>query len=159
MEYTEIQKLIDSMGESKLTDLEIEFSDGTKISMKKTPAIANIVSTENIAQTNLSASANIIDTPTQIISNVTETSATEENKTNVKVIKAPMVGTFYSKANPNATPFVTEGDKIEKGQTLCIVEAMKLMNEIESDYAGVIKKVLVEDGQMVEYGQVLFKIE
>ena len=70
-----------------------------------------------------------------------------------------MVGTFYSKANPSAKPFVLEGDKIDKGQTLCIIEAMKLMNEIESDFVGTVKRVLVKDGEMVEYGQPLFEIE
>lgn len=159
MEYTEIQKLIDSMGESKLTDLEIEFADGTKISMKKSLTTSNVSNIESMTNINPSVMSQKIESTTQIVSNVTAPINSEVNKTNIKVIKAPMVGTFYSKPNPNVAPFVIEGDKIEKGQTLCIVEAMKLMNEIESDYAGVIKKVLVEDGQMVEYGQALFEIE
>lgn len=144
MEYTEIQKLIDSMGESKLTDLDIEFADGTKISMKKTN---NVVQQNNIAT----------EATATLVSNVTLEAKTEVETANI--IKAPMVGTFYSKANPSAKAFVSEGDKIEKGQTLCIVEAMKLMNEIESDYAGIVKKILVKDGEMVEFGQPLFEIE
>ena len=136
MEYTEIQKLIDSMGESKLTDLDIEFADGTKISMKK----------------NLTTASNSATIPY----NITETKS-EIN--NVNIVKSPMVGTFYSKANPAADAFVLEGEKVVRGQTLCIIEAMKLMNEIESDYAGTIKNVLVKDGDMVEYGQPLFEIE
>ena len=147
MEYTEIQKLIDSMGESKLTDLDIEFADGTKISMKKSN---NVVS----------APVNpVTETTATVVSNVTVEARAENMESNKNIVKSPMVGTFYSKANPTSEPFVTEGDKVEKGETLCIIEAMKLMNEIESDYAGIVKKVLVKDGEMVEYGQPLFEIE
>ena len=80
-------------------------------------------------------------------------------ESNKNIVKSPMVGTFYSKANPTSEPFVTEGDKVEKGQTLCIIEAMKLMNEIESDFSGKIVEICVEDGQPVEYGQPLMYIE
>ena len=146
MEYTEIQKLIYSMGESKLTDLDIEFADGTKISMRK--------SNNTMPQNN-----QVPETTTTVVSNVVVEAKTEVEKINNKIVKAPMVGTFYSKPNPSAEEFVSEGDRIEKGQTLCIIEAMKLMNEIESDYTGTIKKVLVKDGEMVEYGQPLFEIE
>ena len=75
------------------------------------------------------------------------------------VVKSPMVGTFYRSANPNSPPFAEIGMQVKEGQTLCIVEAMKLMNEIESDKAGTVKAVLVENGQPVEYGQPLFVIE
>ena len=74
-------------------------------------------------------------------------------------VKSPMVGTFYRSATPGAKPFVEIGDTVEEGATLCIVEAMKLMNEIESDKAGVIKAILTENGQPVEFGQPLFLIE
>ncbi len=74
------------------------------------------------------------------------------------VVKAPMVGTFYRASSPNAKPFVEVGDTVVKGGALCIIEAMKLMNEIDSDAAGTIKAVLVENGQPVEYGQPLFII-
>lgn len=77
---------------------------------------------------------------------------------NLKVIASPMVGTFYSKVSPDSEPFVKVGDEVTKGKIICIVEAMKLMNEIESDFTGKIVKILVEDGQMVEYGQQLFKL-
>jgi len=72
------------------------------------------------------------------------------------VVKAPMVGTFYRSASPDAKPFVEVGQTIKEGQTICIIEAMKLMNEIEADASGVVKAVLVENGQPVEYGQPLF---
>jgi acetyl-CoA carboxylase biotin carboxyl carrier protein len=74
------------------------------------------------------------------------------------VVKSPMVGTFYRSASPGSKPFVEVGDPVEEGGTLCIIEAMKLMNEIESDKAGVVKAILTENGQPVEFGQPLFLI-
>ena len=74
-------------------------------------------------------------------------------------ITAPIVGTFYRKPAPDADPFVEVGDRVEKGQVVCIIEAMKLFNEIESEVSGVIRKILVEDGEPVEYGQPLFLVE
>ena len=74
-------------------------------------------------------------------------------------LKSPMVGTFYRSPSPGAPPFIEVGQSVAKGQTLCIIEAMKLLNEIESDAAGVVKAILVESGQPVEYGQPLFLIE
>jgi acetyl-CoA carboxylase biotin carboxyl carrier protein len=74
-------------------------------------------------------------------------------------VKSPMVGTFYRSATPGSKPFVEVGDRVEEGTTLCIIEAMKLMNEIESDKAGVVKAILTENGQPVEFGQLLFVIE
>ena len=74
-------------------------------------------------------------------------------------VTAPIVGTFYSSPSPDAPPYVREGDSVKAGSVLCIIEAMKLMNEIEADVAGVVREVLVDNGQPVEYGQVLFRIE
>jgi acetyl-CoA carboxylase biotin carboxyl carrier protein len=74
-------------------------------------------------------------------------------------VKSPMVGTFYGSPEPGAKPYVAAGTRVAKGQTLCIIEAMKIMNEIESEYAGVIKDVLAQDAHPVEYGQVLFRID
>ena len=75
------------------------------------------------------------------------------------IVKSPMVGTFYRSPSPGAKPFVEVGQAVKDGETLCIIEAMKLMNEIEADAAGVVKEILVENGQPVEYGQPLFVIE
>lgn len=83
----------------------------------------------------------------------------KESSGNLVEIKSPFVGTFYRRPSPNTDPYVQAGDSIKKGKVLCIVEAMKLMNEIESDYSGVIEEVLVEDGQPVEFNEVLFKIK
>ncbi|BAL81622.1 acetyl-CoA carboxylase biotin carboxyl carrier protein [Caldisericum exile] len=82
-----------------------------------------------------------------------------ETKSNVFLVKSPLVGTFYRKPNPNAKPFVEVGDIVEKGQTLCIVETMKIMNEIIAERKGKITKILVEDGAMVEVETPLFEIE
>ncbi|MFN4072085.1 MAG: acetyl-CoA carboxylase biotin carboxyl carrier protein [Thermus sp.] len=74
-------------------------------------------------------------------------------------VRAPIVGTFYRAPAPDAPPYVEEGDRVEKGQVLCIIEAMKLMNEIESEVSGIVKKILVKNGEPVEYGQPLFLIQ
>jgi len=88
-----------------------------------------------------------------------EEAPAEEDCPNCVVVKAPIVGTFYRRPAPDAEPFVKEGDRVEKGQVLCIIEAMKLFNEIESEVSGIVRKILVEDGAPVEYGQPLFLIE
>ena len=130
MEYSDIKKIIDDMGNSNLDNLEIEFPDGLKIKMEK--------DNKKIAQT-------------------------EKNEVkveeNYKLIKAPMVGTFYGSSSPKAEPFVKIGDKVKKGQVVCIVEAMKLMNEVESEFDGEIVEICKKDEEMVEYGEILFKIK
>ena len=146
MDYSEIKKIIQDMGDSKLDTLEIEFPDGLKIKMDKgksdTETITNVKSvTNNVSQ----------------ISKPIDDVIKQDEK--YDEIKSPMVGTFYSKSSPEAEPFVKVGDKVKKGQVVCIVEAMKLMNEIESDYSGRIKEILVKDGEAVDYGKELFVIE
>ena len=138
MEYEKIKQLIDDMGNSKLTNIDIEFADGTKISMKKDLVQQVPAQVNHIIE---------INEEPQII------------KEEGKIIKSPMVGTFYIKPSPTAQAFVEVGKNIKVGDTLCIIEAMKLMNEIESEYAGKITEILVNDGQAVEYGTPLFKIE
>lgn len=138
MEYEQIKKLMEDMGESKLTDVSIEFPDGVKISMKK--EFTNV-------QTNKIE-----------INQDAETQKEEENKNDFKLIKSPMVGTFYSKPSPEAKPYVSVGQHVKKGQVLCIVEAMKLLNEIEADTDGTIEEILVTDGDSVDFGKTLFKL-
>jgi len=74
-------------------------------------------------------------------------------------VKSPMVGTFYAAPEPGAKPYVTAGQRVEKGEIVCIIEAMKIMNEIESEYAGVVREIVASDGQPVEYGQALYRID
>jgi len=85
--------------------------------------------------------------------------APEPPKSTALDVKSPMVGTFYKSPEPGSKAYVSVGDRVAKGQILCIIEAMKIMNEIESEYSGVVREVLADDAQPVEYGQVLFKID
>ena len=147
MEYSDIKKLIEDMGNSKIDNLEIEFPDGLKIKMDKTQKTA----IETVAP-------QTVVTPV-VSNNVVTTVETPKEEENYKVIKSPMVGTFYASSSPTAEPFVKIGDKIKKGQVVCIVEAMKLMNEIESEFDGEVVEICVKNEDMVEYGTPLFKIK
>ena len=150
-EYNEIKKLMDDMGNSKLTELEIEFPDGIKISMKKEDA-KKLSSPAPTIVPQAGPPMNIIQAqaPVEV--------KKEETKPDGNIVKSPMVGTFYSKSSPTSEPFVKIGSKVKKGDTLCIIEAMKLMNEIESEFDGEIVEILAKDDEMVEYGQALFVI-
>ena len=145
MNYEDIEKLIDDMGNSKLTEISIDFPDGTKIGMKKEVKVVEKVQEKNIQHIEQKEVNEIVETETQ--------------EDNCKIVKSPMVGTFYSKPSPNANSYVEIGQKVKKGDVLCIVEAMKLMNEIESEFDGEITEILVQDGEAVEYGKPLFKIK
>ncbi len=168
MEYENIKKLMDDMGNSKLTSIEIDFPDGTKIRMKKEDE--KPVLTQNIIENKIkelendnketTANKNYNEHLNQnanenINSNQNENQ--EEEKGNI--VTSPMVGTFYIKPAPTAEPFVQIDTQVKEGDTLCIIEAMKLMNEIQSDYSGKITEIFVEDGMPVEYGTKLFRIE
>ncbi len=100
----------------------------------------------------------VISQPSAVVSSESAGTTDAQVSGNLVEVTAPMVGTFYRAPAPDAEPFVKEGDKVEVGQVLCIIEAMKLMNEIKSEVSGVVEKILVENGQPVEYGQVLFLI-
>lgn len=153
MEYEKIKQLMEDMGNSKLTSIDIDFPDGTKIKMKKE---------EKTKVVSVSQSPEVPQGIKQI-SVEDEPQAKEEPKLDKKeegnVVTAPMVGTFYQKPSPNAECYVTVGSQVKKGDILCIIEAMKLMNEIESEYDGVIEEILVKDGSPVEYGTPLFRIK
>ena len=141
MKYEKIKQLIDDMGNSKLTNIDIEFPDGTKLSMKKENVVVNNTTTNKVV----------------------ETTSIEENKEieikkDSNIVKSPMVGTFYAKPAPDKNAYVEVGTSVKTGDTLCIIEAMKLMNEIESEFTGKIVKIFVKDGETVEYGTPLFKI-
>lgn len=151
MNYEDIKRLMDDMGNSKINSLDIEFPDGIKISMKKGE---NGASTgENL----ISLSSNQI--PQVNINSQTNITNEAEKEENYKIVKSPMVGTFYESSSPKGEPFVKVGDKVKKGDVLCIIEAMKLMNEIESEYDGEIVEICVKNEEMVEFGKPLFKIK
>ena len=145
MNYEDIKKLIDDMGNSKLTEISIDFPDGTRIGMKKEVKVVEKVQEKNIQHIEQKEVNEIVETETQ--------------EDNCKIVKSPMVGTFYLKPDPNSNPYVEIGKKVKKGDILCIIEAMKLMNEIECEFDGEITEILVKDGEMVEYGKPLFKIK
>lgn len=147
MEYKDIKKLMDDMGNSKIDSLDIEFPEGIKISMTKNSS-KGVASQTNVME--------VKDAPTTIEKNITKRESAEEN---YKIVKAPMVGTFYQSSSPDQEAFVKVGDTVHKGQVLCIVEAMKLMNEIESEFDGEIVEVCVKNEDIVEYGMPLFKIK
>ena len=149
MEYKQIKKLMDDMGDSKLTAIDIEFPDGIKISMKKD---SNIQPVEVVEKVKVPTAQVNVNTQNQT------TVQTEAEVEEYKTIKSPMVGTFYSKSSPSAKPYVEVGTQVKKGDIVCIIEAMKLMNEIEADVDGEIVEVCVNDGDTVDYGKVLFKI-
>lgn len=141
MEYEKIKQLIEDMGKSKLTTLDIDFPDGTKISMKKEEKKDQEVQKE-------------IEIKEEVLHN----SPKEKNQDRCNYIKSPIVGTFYIKPSPTSEPYVEIGSRVNKGDTLCIIEAMKLMNEIESEFSGKVIDILVKDGETVEYGTPLFRI-
>ena len=155
MDYNDIKKLIDDMGDSKIDELEIEFPEGIKISMKKNMQKEVVVTGGNVIETSAPMTVPVATTPKE------NSLVNVENKKeeNLKIVKSPMVGTFYASSAPDKEPFVKVGDKIKKGQVVCIGEAMKLMNEIESEFDGEIAEICIKDGDVVEYGMPLFKIK
>ena len=154
MDYKDIKKLMDDMGNSKLEELEIEFPDGIKISMKKGKK-REVVLEPNVIEASAPMSVPVVKKEEEkgIVA------VDEAKEENYKIIKSPMVGTFYASSAPDKDPFVKVGDRISKGQVVCIVEAMKLMNEIESEFDGEIVEICVKNEDVVEYGTPLFKIK
>lgn len=168
MEFDHIIKLIQTVSESKLTSFTIEEGE-TKITIKADRGPAKVVT--NVMNGALSsfqapiAPVSMASAPMQpTVLPATYPSAAAEPATQVteesgNVVKSPLVGTFYASSSPDSPAFVSVGDKVKKGQTLGIIEAMKLMNDIECEFDGVVEAILVENEQMVEYGQPLFRIK
>lgn len=141
MEYEQIKKIINDMSESSLNSLNIEFPDGVKINITKDNNV-----TEKVVTTKKSEEK------------TTKEVVTDNNDTS-NLVKSPMVGTCYLKPSPEAQEFVKIGDTVKKGQVLCIIEAMKLMNEIESEFDGTVVEICVKNEEMVDYAKPLFKIK
>ena len=156
MDYKDIKKLIDDMGNSNLDSLEIEFPEGIKISMTKN---SNKVVTSTGMQNQVIEASAPLTVPTVQENKETSLVNIQPKEENYKIVKSPMVGTFYASSSPDKEPFVKIGDRVHKGQVLCIVEAMKLMNEIESEFDGEIVEICVKNEDVVEYGTPLFKIK
>lgn len=153
MDLRKLKTLIDLVAESNIAELEITEGEGHVRIVKSAPPPA--VSTHHVPVTHV-----IAPTTPATMSAAAEvpTSPSAPPEIDGHIIKSPMVGTFYRAPSPGAAAFADVGDTVKEGQILCIIEAMKLLNEIESDRAGTIKAVLVENGQAVEYGQPLFVI-
>lgn len=164
MDLKSIQEILRMVNKSDLTEVEIEQGD-FKLRIKRkgeeTGIIPQIVAPQVIQS--LPAYTQQVITPAHVQENVVEntqapvTNTSASNKT--QIIRSPMIGTFYRAAGPDKDPFVKVGDSINKKQVLCMIEAMKLFNEIESEMDGKIVKILVENAQPVEYDQPLFEIE
>jgi acetyl-CoA carboxylase biotin carboxyl carrier protein len=150
MDIRKIKKLIEIIEDSDVT--EIEISEG-----EESVRISRLTATTAVAVAPAPAAAPA-PAPAAAVAPAAET-AEAAPAVSGHVVKSPMVGTFYRAASPGGTPFVEVGQKVSVGDTLCIIEAMKILNQIESDASGVIKQILVEDAQPVEYDQPLFIIE
>lgn len=150
MDLRKLKKLIDLVEESGIAELEVtEGEEKVRIVKHNAPPIQHGYA----AQQATPAAA----LPVVAVSPPAATAtAVEAERVEGHIVKAPMVGTFYRSASPGSDPFVEIGSTIKAGETLCIIEAMKLLNEIESDHTGTIKAILVENGQPVEYGEPLF---
>jgi acetyl-CoA carboxylase biotin carboxyl carrier protein len=157
-----VKKLVEMLDESSVDSIEISSDKGMKIRISKTPsqrgtmqvAAPMAMPTMIAAEPRLSPAAGIATVPEP-----EPVRAAEPPKSKLLDVKSPMVGTFYGAPEPGAKPYVTVGSTVAKGQIICIIEAMKIMNEIESEYAGVVKEVGATDAHPVEYGQVLFRID
>lgn len=150
MDLRKLKTLIDLVAESGISELEVTEGDGKVRIVKAPPQVvaAPMVMPQMQA---LPAAPAAGMAPAAVVPEAAQLPAGH-------VVTSPMVGTFYRAPSPGASPFVNVGDTVKEGQTVCIIEAMKLLNEIECDKSGVIKEILVENGQAVEYGQPLFVI-
>lgn len=169
MNIDEILTLVQAVSDSSLTSFKLEQGD-TVISLRKEKEEAKIVTVGAPAAPAVfaaSAPAHVLPAPETVAASGVQVPAgvpaeAKDAGTDIgsdKVITSPLVGTFYSSSSPDAEPYVKAGDTVKKGQILGIIEAMKLMNEIESEYDGVVEAVLVNNEDVVEYGQPLFRIK
>jgi len=154
MDLRKLKTLIDLVSESNVSELEITEAEG-KVRIVKGPMGAPMVMAAPVSVAPPVASAPATaappaPTPTPLSDTAVETGHT---------VKSPMVGTFYSASGPEAKPFVQVGSVVQAGDTICIIEAMKILNEIEADHSGTVSKILVSNGQAVEYGQPMFIID
>jgi len=150
-----LQGLISAVDASGIDTLEIS-RGGTRIRIAKTAAPAQAV-VHHAAPAAREHVAAPVAAPAAAAPAAAPAEAVPDSR--LSDVKSPMVGTFYRSASPEAPPYVEPGSRVAKGQTLCILEAMKLMNELQAETAGIIREVCVENGEPVEYGQVLFRIE
>jgi len=167
-----IKKLIRILENSKIDSIQLSsFWGMNKIKLFKTPAKSNFIEPPNaVPSTNyinsnpsedkiLDSVKNEIDQSADLSNNDSSSVDEKDDLSNLHSIKAPLVGTFYLSPKPGEPPFINIGDKIQTGQILCIIEAMKIFNEIESEVSGTIKKILIDDSSPVEYGQAIILVK
>ncbi len=156
MDIRKVKKLIELIEQSDVAEIEIhEGEESVRISRQATMAMPYLLPQAMAA----SGAATPAVAGQSAAAVVATTVAPADEEPEDSLVRSPMVGTFYRSPSPGSPSFVEEGDQVKVGDTLCIIEAMKILNQIESEKAGTIKKILVENGQPVEYNQVLFVIE
>ncbi len=155
MDLRKLKTLIDLVSESNISELEITEADG-KVRIVKTDPAATVAMQPVYAA---APAAPVVTAAAPVAAPVAAAPAAAAPVETGHVVKSPMVGTFYRASSPNAKPFADVGQTVKEGEAICIIEAMKIMNEIEADKSGTITKVLCENGQAVEFGQPLFVVE
>lgn len=170
LNYSEVKELIDIIDKSSLRCFELESQD-IKLKMNKNSEVSQSYKEEHINKNNenhnfanelIKSHGNTEIKPETKVEAKTEEIKAQEEKIedeNLKIIKSPLVGTYYCSSSPGEDAYVTVGDKVKKGDVLCIVEAMKIMNEITSEYDGEIVEIMCKDDDIVEFGLPLFKIK
>lgn len=155
MDLRKLKTLIDLVSESNISELEITEADGKVRIVKSDPAAAVAVQPVYAAAPAAVAAPAVAAAAAPAPAAAPAAAPAETGH----VVKSPMVGTFYRASSPNAKPFADVGQQVKEGEAICIIEAMKIMNEIEADKSGTITKILAENGQAIEFGQPLFVIE
>jgi acetyl-CoA carboxylase biotin carboxyl carrier protein len=165
MDLNYLRRLVKVFDDSTLDDLVIE-EEGSKVKLSRKPAVIGAIDTAYRTSVPVEVTPQITEAPliASVSSKPHEVSAPKveipkEDFSGLIEIKSPMVGTFYGSPSPDSPAFVSVGSHISKGKTLCIIEAMKLMNQIESDFDGTIEKILVDNAKPVEFGQPLFLVK
>jgi acetyl-CoA carboxylase biotin carboxyl carrier protein len=153
----DLQELIEFLKQHQVAEFDLDRGD-LKIRLKFASAEGSSTRLSDLAQLVAAAPAPAAQAPAAAPPAAVATEPAADPDAGLHIVKSPIVGTYYGSPSPGAAPFVSPGDKVEKGQVVCIVEAMKLMNEIESDAAGEVVKCFISNGQPIEFGQPLFSV-
>jgi acetyl-CoA carboxylase biotin carboxyl carrier protein len=153
MDLRKLKTLIDLVSDSNVSELEITEAEGKVriVKANNVPLAAQVYAATNVGP----SASSVLDMPPAAVSAAPAVQVLDT----AHYVKSPMVGTFYRSASPGASPFVELGSVVKEGETICIIEAMKILNEIEADKSGTVRKIMCGNGEAVEYGQALFIIE
>ena len=158
MDFDEIKQILDLMREHELSEFELE-RDNVKLRLRKHPTGGFVMTAPPVTHASANHAAPAASLPVVPPAAGTPVLSPADNEVDLAVVKSPIVGTFYRSPEPGAPAFAEVGDLVKKGQVLCIIEAMKLMNEINAEIDGEVVKVFVENGQAVQYGERLFALK